>query len=206
VRLASRLLLVMLFAGGMVVPAAAQGHWSVFAGGGAAGFGGASTSAQDEAGETAQIKPSPTTRFHMGAARSFGRAGAVFGLAYSKSGLGGYGDGGSYSLSPALTLYDLRLLFSYRVAGLDHSSLIVALGPMLQVWSGDAILDTQARLGGVAALTLAVPISGSIGLLVTGSLGVAGSPFDAVLLESAGGFETANVWTRELGVGVRLSL
>jgi len=77
---------------------------------------------------------------------------------------------------------------------------------MLQVWSGDAILDTQTRLGGAGALTLAVPINGNIGLLVTGSLGLAGSPFDAGLLESAGGFEPANVWTRELGVGVRLSL
>lgn len=205
-RFASRLLLATLLAGGMVVPAAAQGPWSLFVGGGAAGFGGASTLPEDEPGETAQIKPSPTTRFHVGAARSFGRTAAAFDLAYSKSGLGGYGDGGSYSLSPALTLYDLRLLFNYRVAGFDHSSLNLALGPMLQVWSGDAVLDTQTRLGGAAALTLAVPISGSIGLLVTGSLGVAGSPFDAGLLESAGGFEPANVWTRELGVGVRLSL
>jgi hypothetical protein len=196
----------MLLAGGITAPAAAQGPWSIFVGGGAAGFGGASTLPGDEPGATAQIKPSPTTRFHAGMAHSFGRAGVAFDLAYSKSGLGGYGDGGSYSLSPALTLYDLRLLFNYRIAGFDHSSLNVALGPMLQVWSGDAILDTQTRPGGVAALTLAVPISGRIGLLVTGSLGVAGSPFDAGLLESAGGFEPANVWTRELGVGLRLSL
>ena len=146
----------------MVVPAAAQGPWSIFVGGGAAGFGGASTLPEDEPGATAQIKPSPTTRFHAGVARSFGRAAVAFDFAYSKSGLGGYGDGGSYSLSPALTLYDLRLLFNYRIAGFDHSSLNVALGPMLQVWSGDAILDTQTRLGGAAALTLAVPISGSI--------------------------------------------
>ena len=202
----SCLLIVTLLAGGSAVPAAAQGPWSIFAGGGAVGFGGASTLPEDEPGATAQIKPSPTTRFHVGVSRSFGRIAAAFAFAYSKSGLGGYNDGASYSLSPALTLYDLRLLCNYRIAGFDHSSLNIALGPMLQVWSGDAILDTQTRLGGAGALTLAVPINGNIGLLVTGSLGLAGSPFDAGLLGSAGGFEPANVWTRELGVGVRLSL
>ena len=75
----------------------------------------------------------------------------AFDFAYSKSGLGGYGDDGSYALSPALTLYDLRLLVNYRLASFDRSSLSAALGPMLQVWSGEAILDTQTRLGGAAS-------------------------------------------------------
>jgi len=204
VRFALRLILVILFAAGMVVPAVAQRPWSIFIGGGAAGFGGASSVPDDASG--AQIKPAPTTRLHAGGTRALGRAGVAFDFAYSKSGLGGYGDGGSYALSPALTLYDLRLLFNYRLASFDRSSLSAALGPMLQVWSGEAILDTQTRLGGAAALTLAVPISGAFGLLVTGSLGVAGCPFDAGILEEAGGFEPANVWTRELAVGLRLSL
>ena len=98
-----------------------------------------------------------------------------------------YSSGGSYSLTPAMTLWDIRLLASYELVQLGESSSIrVALGPMLQSWSGEAIVDTRTNLGGAAAVTLVAPISRKFGLLVSGSLGVASSPFSQEILDAFG--------------------
>ena len=206
-RYAHPLLLLAVLMAGTALPAQAQGPWSVFVGGGAAGFGGASKPAAGEEGDVQQFKPTPTTRLHLGVARTLGPGGIALDVSYAKAGLGGYADGTSYSLNPALTLYDVRLLASYEVLTLGPATPVrLAVGPMLQVWSGDAIIDTQTRLGGAATITMGVPISGSVGVIVSGSLGVAGSPFDAETLSSAGLFEPVTTWTRELAVGLRLSL
>ena len=205
-RLATRLVVIALLAAGIVSPALAQGPWSVFLGGGAAGFGGASSPGAN-GNEQIQFKPTPTTRLHVGVAREFGRGGLTLDAAYAKAGLGGYFSGSSYALNPAVTLWDLRLLASYELVKFGESSSIrVAMGPMLQSWSGDAIVDTKTNLGGAAAVTLVAPISKKIGLLVTGSMGVASSPFAQETLDDFGDAEPAAVWTRELSVGLRLSL
>ena len=101
-RYAHRLLLISLLMAGVDSPALAQGPWSVFAGGGAAGFGGASKAAAGEDGDVQQFKPTPTTRLHFGAARTLGRGGVALDASYAKAGLGGYADGASYGLNPAL--------------------------------------------------------------------------------------------------------
>lgn len=199
-------MLILLLVSGFVSPAFAQGPWSVFVGGGAAGFGGASTPGTSEDIDV-QFKPTPTTRFHVGVAREFGRGGVTLDASYAKAGLGGYTDGGSYALNPGMTLWDFRLLVSYEILKLGAaSSLRVAVGPMLQSWSGEAIIDSRTNLGAAAAVTVIAPISKSVGLLVSGSLGVAASPFAQETLDDFGPAEPASIWTRELGVGVRLSL
>ena len=205
-RLARSLMVTVLLVAGIVSCAFAQGPWSVFVGGGAAGFGGASTSGTTE-GVDIQFKPTPTTRFHVGAARELGRGGLTLDVAYAKTGLGGYSDGGSYALNPAMTLWDFRLLASYELVKPGKaSSLRVAVGPMLQSWSGDAIIDTRTNLGAAAAITMIAPVAKGAALLVSGSLGVAGSPFAPGTLDDFGPAEPASTWTRELGVGFRLSL
>ena len=204
-RLATCLMLVLLLAIGITLPVSAQGAWSVFAGGGAAGFGGGSKVLEPAPGDPTQFKPSPTTRLHAGVTREFGRGGITLDAAYSKSGLGGYGGTVNFVFSPVLTLYDLRLLGSYAIARLGEGSLRVGVGPMLQIWSGDAVASTQTRLGGAASLTAVIPVTRSFGLIVSGSLGVTSSPFDQETLDISG-LEALTSWTRELGVGVRLSL
>lgn len=205
-RVARPLILIVVLATSLVSRALAQGPWSIFVGGGAAGFGGASTSGTSD-GVDIQFKPTPTTRFHAGVTRALGRGGLTLDVSYAKAGLGGYTDGGSYSLNPAMTLWDFRLLVSYELVKLgDGASIRGALGPMLQSWSGDAILDARTNLGGAAAITLVAPVTGSTALLVSGSMGVAGSPFSPETLDEFGPSEPASVWTRELAVGLRLSL
>ena len=146
-RLATRLILVVLLAAGIVSPALAQGPWSVFLAGGAAGFGGASTPGTNQLGEV-HFKPAPTTRFHAGVARALGRGGLTLDASYAKAGLGGYQAVGSVTLNPGMTLWDIRLLASYELIRLGTSSSIrVALGPMLQSWSGEAIIDTKDKPG-----------------------------------------------------------
>lgn len=205
-RRATRLILIGLLTTGIASPALAQGPWSLFLGGGAAGFGGASTAGTNEDGAV-HFKPAPTTRLHVGVAREFGRGGLTLDASYAKAGLGGYQSDAWVSLNPAMTLWDIRLLVSYELVKLGESaSLRMAVGPMLQAWSGEAIIDTKTNLGAAAAVTLVAPISGKIGLLVIGSLGVASSPFSQETLDDFGDAEPAAVWTRELSVALRLSL
>ncbi len=202
-QIARRLTLFMLLVGGVDSPAVAQGPWSVFVAGGAAGFGGASTPTAS-ADVISQYKPGATTRFHLGAARAFGRVSVVIDASYAKAGITASSDGFRAVLSPAFTLYDLRLLANYELARMGTgTTLLVGLGPMLQIWSGDAVVGTQTRLGAAAAVTLNVPISRRFGLFAAGSLGVAGSPFDQETLDLVGGFEPVATWTRELAVGIR---
>jgi hypothetical protein len=199
-------MLLGLLVTGLVSRAVAQGPWSVFVGGGAAGFGGASTPGTSD-GIDLQFKPTPTTRFHAGIARGFGRGGLTLDASYARAGLGGYTDPGSYALNPAMTLWDIRLLVSYELFRLGAASSIrAAVGPMLQAWSGEAIGDSRTNLGAAAAVTMIAPVTKGTALLVSGSLGVAGSPFAAETLNGFGPAEPANVWTRELAVGLRLSL
>jgi hypothetical protein len=198
-------MLIALITGCIASPAWAQGPWSVVLGGGAAGFGGASTLSAGFTGDE-KIKPSPTTRLHLGVARALGRAGLVLDASYAKAGLGVYGVGGSYSFTPGETLYDVRLLASYQIVRFGPAaSLRLAAGPMLQIWSGEAIVDTQTGLGGALAITVDAPLTRAFGLMASGSIAVAGSPFSAENLASAGPFEPANIWTRELGVGIRVA-
>ena len=202
-QIARRLTLFMLMVGGVVSPAVAQGPWSVFVAGGAAGFGGTS-SPTAPVDAVAQYKPGATTRFHLGAARAFGRVSVAIDAPYAKAALEGSADGYRVAFSPGFTLYDVRLLANYELARMGTgTTLLIGLGPMLQVWSGDAIVGTQTRLGAATALTLNVPISRRFGLFTTGSLGVAGSAFDQETLDLAGGFEPVATWTRELAVGIR---
>ena len=204
-RRALRLMLLLTITVGVATPAVAQGPWSVFVGAGAAGFGGGADALDPPPGEPTQYKPTPTTRLHAGLAREIGRGAITFDASYARSGLGGYGGTINVAFSPTLTLYDLRLLGSYSIARLGDGSLRVGVGPMLQLWSGAAVSRTQTRLGGAASVTVQVPMSRSIGLLVSGSLGVSSSPFDQRTLDNLG-LEALTTWTRELGVGVRLSL
>jgi len=203
VQIARRLTLIFLLVGGAFSPAVAQGPWSIFLAGGAAGFGGTSSPTAPP-GDITQYKPGATTRFHLGAARAFGRVSVTIDAAYAKAALNASTDGYRVAFSPGFTLYDVRLLANYELARMGTgTTLLVGLGPMLQIWSGDAVIGTQTRLGAATALTLNVPISKRFGLFTTGSLGVAGSAFDQETLDLAGGFEPVATWTRELAVGIR---
>lgn len=204
-RLALRLVLVSLATMVTALPAFAQGPWSVSLGGGAAGFGGASTPGTS-LDQTVQFKPTPTIRLHLGLARTFGRAGVALDASYAKAALGAYGEAYSYSFNPAMTLLDVRLLATWQVLQLgEASALRIGLGPMLQSWSGDAIVDTRTNIGGAADITMAVPITHSLALQASGSLAVAASPFAAETLADYPPAEPASIWTRELGIGLRFS-
>jgi hypothetical protein len=199
------LTLIALLAGGTISPAVAQGPWSVFVAGGAAGFGGASQAVPDVEGDVNQFKPAPTTRLHLGVARTFGRAGVAIDGSYAKAGLGAYGGSQTLVIAPAITLYEVRALASYALATLGQSTVLrLSAGPMLQVWSGDAIIDTQTRFGAAAVLAVAVPMTKHLGLIVSGGLSVADSPFLPEGLEGLPVvYEPTAIWTRELAVGLR---
>lgn len=203
--LARRLTLIALLACGTISRALAQDPWSVFVAGGAAGFGGASQAVPALENEVNQFKPTPTTRLHLGAARRFGRAGVAIDGSYAKAGISGYGGPVRVTVNPAITLYEVRLLAGYEVASFGQATTIrAAAGPMVQVWNGDAVVDTQTRFGAAAALAVAVPMAKHLGLIVSGSLSVAGSPFLADGFEGLPVvYEPTAIWTRELAVGVR---
>ena len=203
-RLARQWLFIILSTGGASSPVLAQEPWSVFVAGAAVGFGGGSEALDPPPGEPTQYKPTPTIRLHLGLTREFGRGGITFDASYGKSGLGGYHGTINFSITPALTVYDLRLLASYSIAAIGQGTLRLGAGPMLQIWSGNAVSDTQGRMGAATALTAAVPISRRVGVLISASLGVAASPFDPQTLE-ANALQAVTTWTRELGVGARFS-
>jgi hypothetical protein len=205
VRFPLRFVLMWLVPLGIAVPAFAQAPWTVLAGVGAAGFSGGSEALDPPPGEPTHYKPAPTTRLHFGVTREFGRGGITLDASYAKAGLGGYGGNINFTFSPVLTLYDLRLLGGLAVARIGEGSIRLGAGPMLQIWSGDALLSTQTRLGGVVALSIVVPATRTLGLLLSGSLGVTSSPFDQSTL-SESNLAGLATWTRELAVGVRLSL
>ena len=97
-------------------PAAAQGPWSVFVGRAPQASGAVPTPRTPRRSDPHRYKPTPTTRFHAGVARSSG-ARACVRLSLCQIRARGIRRWRHQRLSPALTLYDLRLLGSYAIAG-----------------------------------------------------------------------------------------
>lgn len=184
----------------------AQHPWSVMALGGAVGFGGASHVVGDAGDNVEQFKAASTVTGGVALSRSFGRGSARVMFTYGQAGATGIVGAQSLTVSPAFTLYQVALLAGYRLLGTnDGASLQVRIGPMMQAWSGDFSLDPPTRFGGMGALDVVAPLTGSLSLEAGASLGLAPSPFREEDFQGLPvEYELRSLWTRAASVGLSL--
>lgn len=187
-----------------IVPVAhAQGPWSAFATGGAVAFSDAATKTADDIEGATAFSASATTRLTVGLARDLGQFGVRLAYGYAEAGLGSSGSD-KVIFVPALTLHEVTLLATYRIAGTPlGSQLTVRGGPMFQSWGG-ADIDTRNRWGGQAGLTLDAPLIAHLFLVGDLSLGMTGSFLEEQDLNLVGpSYELQPVRTTEFAVGMR---
>jgi hypothetical protein len=185
-------------------PLPAQGAWSVLVAGGAVGFSAAAKASVDDVSEPEGFEPSATTRLRIGVERDLGKVAIRLGYGYAEMGLGSVGDA-RVILLPGFTMHEVALHVGYRLVTTKQGATVAGrIGPMVQLWEGPLIDDSRSRWGIQAGGTLEAPVAGHLSLIADGSLGLAGSPFEATDLDDLNiSYELTNLWTRELAVGLR---
>jgi hypothetical protein len=170
-------------------------------------FGSAARSDNAAADELGDLGPAPDLRGTLTVGRQFGRWEAALSGGYGKHGLRGSSGGSSVTIEPGYTLATLGATAAYAIVTTAHGARVqVFAGPTVSFWSGDAVPDSRTRLGGTGGVGLVAPVAGRLSVDAHAALGLAASPIDAEELSGLdSAYETGAMWSRELGVGLRLS-
>jgi hypothetical protein len=170
-------------------------------------FGSAASSDDPTADELGEIGPAPDLRGSLSVGRQFGRWEASVAGGYGKHGLKGSDGSSSVTIEPGYTLATLGVTAAYAIVTTAKGARVqLFAGPTLSFWSGDAVPDSRTRLGGTGGVGLVAPVAGRLSVDAHAALGLASSPIDAEELSGLeSDYETGAMWSRELGVGLRLS-
>lgn len=170
-------------------------------------FGSAASSDNAAADELGDLGPAPDLRGTLTVGRQFGRWEAAVSGGYGKHGLRGGDGSSSVTIEPGYTLATLGVTAAYAIVTTAHGARVqVFAGPTVSFWSGDAIPDSRTRLGGTGGVGVVAPVAGRLSVDAHAALGLASGPIDAEDLSGLeSDYETGAMWSRELGVGLRLS-
>jgi hypothetical protein len=171
-------------------------------------FGSAASSDSPTADELGNLGPAPDLRGTLTVGRQFGRWEAAASGGYGTHGLRGSDGSSSVTISPGYTLATLGVTAAYAIVTTAQGARVqLFAGPTVSFWSGDAVPDSRTRLGGTGGVGLVAPVAGRLSVDAHAALGLASSPIDAEeLADLDSDYETGAIWSRELGVGLRLSL
>lgn len=170
-------------------------------------FGSAATTDAPVVGELSDFGPAANLRGGAAVGRRFGRwEGAIAG-GYGKHGLRGTDGSSAVTLEPGYTLVTITATAAYALVTTPSGARVqLFAGPSVQFWSGQALPDSRTRVGALGGVGLLAPLAGRLSLDTFASLGVASSPVDAdELADLDSSYEAGALWSRELGVGLRLS-
>jgi hypothetical protein len=201
-------LVVLLWAlAGRPLPAQQAHPWFVALRALPTAFGAAASSDSPAADELGDLGPAPGLRGALSLGRRFGRWEAALSGGYGKHGLRGSGGGSAVTIEPGYTLVTLGVTAAYALVTTAHGArLQLFAGPTIGFWSGDAVPDSRTRLGGTGGIGLVTPVAGRLSLDAHAAIGLGASPVDEEELASLeSDYDTGTMWSRELGVGLRLS-
>lgn len=208
-RTIAALSLLALFAAGAQRPLPAQQArpWFVALRAVPTAFSAAASAENPEAEELSNLGPAPDLRGALAVGRRFGRwEGAVSG-GYGTHGLRGSDGQRSATIEPGYTLVTLAITAAYALTTTERGARVqLFAGPTLQFWSGEAVPDSRTRLGGIGGLGVVAPITGRLSLDAHAALGLSASPIESEeLADLDSTYEVGGLWSRELGLGLRLS-
>ena len=208
-RAITTLLLLVVLAAGIARPLAAQQPhaWFVALRAVPMAFGSAAHAENPELGELGQLGPALDLRGALAVGRRFGRwEGAITG-SYGTHGLRGSADDRSVTLEPGYTLVTLAATAAYALVTTGSGARVeLFAGPIALIWSGEAVPDSRTRVGGTGGIGVVAPIAGRLSLDAHAALGLSPSPIEAEeLADLDSSYDTGSLWSRELGVGLRLS-
>ena len=170
-------------------------------------FGTAARAENPELGELGKLGPAPGLRGALAIGRRFGRwEGAITG-GYGAHGLRGSAEDRAVTLEPGYTLVTVAATAAYALVSTGSGARVALyVGPTVLFWSGEAVPDSRSRVGGTGGIGVAAPIAGRLSLDAHAALGLSPSPIEAEeLADLDSSYDTGNLWSRELGVGLRLS-
>jgi hypothetical protein len=170
-------------------------------------FGHAAQAGAPGSGEVKEFGPAQGLRGGAAAGRRFGRWEVALGASIGDHGLRG-GNGEVWvTVDPAYDLVTADVTGAYAFVTTSSGVRVQAFaGPSLQFWSGDAVAGSRTLLGARGGLQLVAPITGYLQLDTRAAIGVSPSPVsqeELADLDSA--YDTGALWSRELGVGLRVS-
>jgi hypothetical protein len=183
-----------------MVSSSMQGQWSVGAEVGADRFWGGSLETTE--GERSFLPYRPTT-FGARVQWEGPTVGAGLRLGYFAAGMALEGADVLSLANGVFTVYSLAPELRYRIAGIRANRLILAAGPLLEIWKA---LDekSETRLGVQGALALHVPLAWKLEAVLSGRVALIPSPFAEEQLEPP--FERRPLWRRGVTAGLTYRL
>ena len=180
-----------------------QAQWSVGLDlGGARYHGGTARTSPSDEQET--FRPDRPTLVGLRVARGLGPWHVGLGLSHGDADLVLDGRSTAVVVKDAFTVLGLAPEIGYRLTrARAPAELRLALGPVIEWWD---VVETgyRTRLGGQAAATLTLPITGALVGRARAEVAVVGSPFEAAELPSD--YRPTTLWRRSLAAGVSLRL
>jgi hypothetical protein len=201
------LLAVLLAGDHHLLPAQEAPAWFVAVRAVPMAFGAAAKSETPELGELSNLGPAPDMRGTLAVGRRFGRwEGAILG-GYGTHGLRGSEGESAVSIEPGYSLVTLAATAAYALATTNSGARVErCAGPTVLFWSGEAVPDSRTRFGGTGGVGLVAPLAGRLSLDAHAALGLSESPIAAEeLADLESSYDTGAMWSRELGIGMRLS-
>jgi hypothetical protein len=170
-------------------------------------FSSAANAENPEVGELSNLGPAPDLRGGLAVGRRFGRWEGAFSGGYGTHGLRGSDGDRAATIEPGYTLVTLAVTAAYALATTGSGARVqLFAGPTLQFWSGEAVPDSRTRVGGIGGLGVVAPLAGRLSLDAHAALGLAASPIETEeLADLDSTYDVGVLWSRELGVGLRLS-
>jgi hypothetical protein len=154
--------------------------------------------------ERRSFRPYRPTTFSLGVERQKGRLAIGLQVQYAEASLGLEGEGAAVVVEGVFTLVSISPEATYHVTSIGSGNrLRLHAGPLIEVWS---IIDenSQTRLGLQGAVSLEVPLGGSLGGSVLSGIALTSSPFEAGQLGTD--YDLRTLWRRRFAVGLQYRL
>jgi len=181
--------------------------WFVSLGAMPMAFGAAASSDDPTAGEVPELGPAAGLRVGLGVGRRFGRWEVSVGGSYGKHGFRGTDGSATVTIEPGYTTVITTVTAAYAMVRTGSGArLDLFAGPSLAFWSGEAVPEDRTLFGGRGGIGVVAPLTAALSLDAHAAMGLSQGPIrDEDLADLESSYDSGTVWSREFGVGLRVS-
>jgi len=170
-------------------------------------FGAAASTDEPASGDVPEFGPGQGLRAAVEAGRRFGRWELSLGGSYGKHGFRGSDGSATVTIEPGYTTAIATVTATYAVVHMGSGArLNLFAGPSMAFWSGEAVAEDRTLFGGRGGVGVIAPLTEALSLDAHAALGLSQGPIrDDDLADLESRYDSGTLWSREFGIGLRIS-